>query len=401
MIYLDYAATTPVDPEVLKKMLPFFSKDFANPASIHTQGQYALKAVDDARYNIAKILKITGNEIVFTSGATEANNLSLKGLALNYSNLKKVHIITTKIEHSSILEPCAYLKSRGAKITYLPVDSKGLVHPEDVIKAILPETCLVSIGYVNSEVGIIQPIKKIGRLLKKYNEQQKKLWLNTQTRKRGTKPQPILFHSDATQALQFLNCEPNFLHLDLMSLSGHKIYGPKGIGLLYIRANTVLQPILHGGHQERNLRSGTVNVPAVVGFVKALEIANKQASSVIKKLNSLRNYFYTIIRKQLPEIILNTPLLESAPSHLNLSFPGLEGDLVQASLDEQGVAISTGSACASGDISTSHVLLAMTHNPDIARSALRFTFGKHTTKTEVEKAALIFIKNIKKLPSYR
>ena len=305
MIYLDNAATTPVDPNVLKTMLPYFSKNFANPASIHSMGQASLKAVDDARYLIAKILKTSGNEIIFTSGATEANNLALKGVAWHQKNLTNVHIITTKIEHSSILEPCAYLESRGASVTYLKVNSKGLVNPFDVIKAINQKTCLISIGYVNSETGIIQPIKKIGRLLKKYNEQQKKLWLNTQTRKRGEKPQPILFHCDATQALQFFNCQPDFLHVDLMSLSAHKIYGPKGVGLLYTRSTTELTPLLHGGHQERNHRSGTVNVPAVVGFAKALDITTKLSKISFQKITALKNYTYKEIADHIPGAVIN------------------------------------------------------------------------------------------------
>ncbi|HRH32685.1 MAG TPA: cysteine desulfurase family protein [bacterium] len=396
MIYLDYSATTPLDPKVLKVMLPFFSKDFANPASVHTPGQTALKAVDDARYSIAKILGVSGQEIIFTSGATEANNLALKGI-IESSSLRKKHIITTSIEHDSILEPCAYLEKRGVNVTYVPVDNQGLVNPENIIKAIRPETILVSIGYVNSETGSIQPIKKIGRLLKNYNEKNYKLWLNTSPRKRGPKPQPIYFHTDATQAPNFLNCQPEVLHVDLMSLSSHKVYGPKGIGLLYIRSGVPINSLVQGGHQERNLRSGTVHVPGVVGFAEALILAIKNQSTAYKKIRKLRDQLCNTLQKKLPQIIINTPLTNSAPSHLNISFPGLEGDIIQALLDEKGLAVSTGSACASGDITTSHVLMAMTHDEKISQGALRLTLGKLTTRKEITKSSLIISKVIKKL----
>jgi len=397
MIYLDNAATTPVDPLVLKTMLPYFSKQFSNPASVHSLGQASLKAVDDARYVIANILNTSGNEIIFTSGATESNNLVLKGITFHTSNPKNVHIITTKIEHSSIMEPCAFLESKGVAVTYLKVDHKGLVNPSDVIDAITSKTCLVSVGYVNSETGVIQPIKKIGRLLKKYNEQQKKLWLNTQTRKRGQKPRPILFHTDATQALQFFNCQPDFLHVDLLSLSAHKIYGPKGVGLLYSRTNTELIPQLHGGHQERNQRSGTVNVPAVAGFAKALELTTKLSKTSSQKISVLKNYLYKEILHRLPNVVINSSVAETSPSHLNISFPGLEGDLLQLNLDEKGIAVSTGSACASGDISVSQVLTAMGVKKEIAQGAIRISLSKHNTKAEMKKTAQILEQTVKKL----
>lgn len=396
MIYLDFSATTPLDPKVLRAMLPYFSKDFANPASVHTPGQTALKAVDDARYSIAKILGVSGQEIIFTSGATEANNLALKGIIEN-SPLRKKHIITTSIEHDSILEPCAYLEKRGVRVTYVPVDKQGLVNPENVIKAVRPETILVSIGYVNSETGSIQSLKKIGRLLKNYNEKNYKLWLNTSPRKRGPKPQTIYFHTDATQAPNFLDCQPEVLHVDLMSLSSHKVYGPKGIGLLYIRSGVPINSLIQGGHQERNLRSGTVPVPGVVGFAEALSLAIKNQSTTYKKIQKLRDQLYTKLHKQLPQIIINTPLTNSTPSHLNISFPGLEGDIIQALLDEKGLAVSTGSACASGDITLSHVLMAMTQDEKISQGALRLTLGKLSTKKEIMTASQIISEVIKKL----
>jgi cysteine desulfurase len=395
MIYLDNAATTPVDPIIFKKILSYFSKDYANPASVHSAGQASLKAVDDARYLIAELLHITGNEIVFTSGATEANNLVLKGIA--NLNPRQTHIITTKIEHSSILEPCHYLESKGVKVTYLDVNSQGLVDPEKVIKAITPQTKLISIGYVNSETGIVQPIKKIGRLLKKYNEQRLKTWLNTPARNRNSKPQMVLLHTDATQALQYFNCQPQFLHVDFMSLSAHKIYGPKGCGLIFIRSGIDITPLLHGGHQEKNMRSGTVNVPAVVGFAEALKIAFATQTQTNKKISHLRDQLLKIIQKNLPGIHINTTLSQASPSHLNISYQNLEGDIIQAKMDEKKVMVSTGSACASGDSKSSHVLAAMKLDKSLIQGSIRFSVGKNNTLPEIKTAARVYIEVIKKL----
>lgn len=381
MIYLDYSATTPLDPTVLKAMQPFFSSTFANSASVHTPGQKALKAVDDTRHHIAKLLQITAHDITFTSGSTEANNLALFGIL---GKKKNIHIVTTQIEHSSILEPCHELEKRGVRVTYVKVNKEGLVKPADIMAAIKPHTRLVSVGYVNSEIGVIQPIKAIGRLIKKYNEKKYEDWLKKSPRHRGEKPIPILFHSDATQAPNFLDCSPRSLHLDMMSLSAHKLYGPKGVGLLYCNSSIELKPLLFGGHQERNIRSGTVNVPGVVGFGTALSVAYHNQKKLSKQITSLRQYFLTSLKKELPDIVINTPLDQSTPSHLNLSFPGLEGDIIQAMLDEKKIAISTGSACASGDITVSHVLKALGNSDSIARGGIRITLGKHTTKKELE-----------------
>lgn len=396
MIYLDYSATTPLDPTVLKAMQPFFSHTFANSASVHTPGQTALKAVDDARHQIANLFNVIAHDITFTSGSTESNNLALFGIAQTKKK-KKIHIITTQIEHSSILEPCHELEKRGVAVTYLKVTKEGLVKPSDIIAAIKPETRLVSIGYVNSEVGVIQPIKVIGKLIKKYNQKRHEEWLRKNPRQRGEKPTPVLFHSDATQAPNFLDCSPRSLHLDLMSLSAHKIYGPKGVGLLYCNSDIELTPLLFGGHQERNIRSGTVNVPGVVGFASALNLAYRNQKKISTQLASLRNHFLKSLKKTLPETVLNTPIENSTPSHINISFPGLEGDIIQAMLDEKGIAVSTGSACASGDITVSHVLKAMGKSDTVARGGIRITLGKHSTKKEIDatvKAIQIVVKTL-------
>lgn len=383
MIYFDYAATTPLDATVLKKMLPFFSKSFANPASVHAPGQAVLKAVDDARYRIAEILGVKGTEIIFCSGATEANNLALRGLAEAQKSLKHLHIISSPIEHASVLEPLQYLKSQGARISYLPVDSDGLINPETVINAIEPETILVSIAAANSETGIIQPIKKIGRLIKKYNERRHLEWLNSSPRLRGAAPQRIYFHSDATQAANFIDCRPEAWHLDMMSLSGHKFYGPKGVGLLFVKSGLVLSALARGGHQERNIRSGTLHVAGIIGMAAAFDIAVKKRSSRALKIGGLRERLVTEIRRFAPDAIVNTKLTASIPSHLNVSFPGWEGDRLLAALSERGIAVSTGSACASGDISVSPVLRAMGRSENIAASAIRFSLGTPTSAAEI------------------
>lgn len=401
MIYLDYSATTPLDPAVLKKMQPYFSRQFANPASVHTPGQAALKAVDDARYTIADLLGVKGSELIFTSGATEANNLCLKGMAqVHEKNLKNLHLITTKIEHDSILEPCHALEERGLRITYLPVDDQGLVNPQAVIEAITPQTFLVSIGYVNSEIGTVQPVKKIGRLISKHNERRYKDWLNTSPRKRGVKPRKVYFHTDATQAAQFFDCRPDALHIDALSLSGHKIYGPKGIGLLYLRTDTPCEAIQQGGHQERNMRSGTVNVPGVIGLAEACRLAAKDHEKNLRASSVLRDRLAQGIKKVCLDAIINTPLPQAGPSHLNISFPGIEGDALLMALDEKGVAVSTGSACASGDIDASHVLTAMGRTEELSRSAIRFTIGKYTTGAEIKKVVAVLPKILQALKKY-
>ncbi len=385
-IYLDYAATTPLDAAVLKKMLPYFSHEFANPASVHSLGQTALKAVDDARYSIAEILGAKGNEIVFTSGATESNNLALKGLAqsLRAKGDKRKEILISAIEHDSVREPLNALKSQGFKVVYLPVDSNGLVSVKLLQKYLNEQTLLVSIGFVNSEVGTVQEISKLGRVIRKYNEQRYQSWLNSSSRTRGAKPGIVYFHCDATQAPNLFDCNVRNLNLDLMSLSAHKIYGPKGTGLLYIKRDTPVEALLHGGHQERNLRSGTLNVPGIIGFVNALILTVKNRKSLLKNLSSLNKQFRRDLKKAIPQVRFAVSFEIASPAHLNVLFAGISGDAFQSALDERGIAVSTGSACASGDITVSHVLQALSYSETEAKSALRFSFGRLTTKTELK-----------------
>lgn len=388
MIYLDYSATTPLDSAVLKKMLPYFSRDFANPASIHSVGQSALKAVEDARHEFAKVLNLKASELIFCSGATEANNLALQGLAkaLRGKGDKRNHIITSSIEHDSILEPLHALEKYGYTITRLPVNKEGVISLSSLEHAITDETMLVSIGFVNSEVGSIQPVSKIGRLIRKINERRMKEWLNTQTRKRGARPQPIYFHSDATQAANYFSCSAKLLNVDMLSFSGHKVFGPKGIGLLTVKRDTPLEALLYGGHQERNLRSGTLNVPAIIGFAEAFVRAQKNYKKSATEVTILKNYFARELKKAIPQIKESINLSNASAAHANFLFTGVGGDALVAALDEAGVAASTGSACASGDLSASHTITSLGYTESEARSALRFTLSRLNTKKDLKTA---------------
>ncbi|MFA5087301.1 MAG: cysteine desulfurase family protein [Candidatus Paceibacterota bacterium] len=376
--YFDHSATTPVDKRVLKEMLPYFSEKFGNATSIHTLGRQAYEAVEKARQRIAGQLNCESNEIIFTSGSTESNNLVLKGIIKALRNGRKMHIITTAIEHDAILEPCAELEQEGIDVTYLPVKGNGVVDINDLKKAIRDDTILVSVMYANNEVGSIQPIEEIGKLLR------------AQKRK-------IYFHTDATQAVNALECDVKKLGVDYLSLSGHKIYGPKGVGILYIKNKSPLKGIQLGGHQERNLRSGTLNVAGIVGLGKAVELAGKERAKNNKKIEKLRNVLIKGILKNIPETILNTDIENSLPSHAHFSFLWTEGESILFELDFKGVEVSTGSACASGSLEPSHNLLAMGITPEVAHGSVRFSLGKENTAEEIKKAIKILPGIIAKL----
>jgi len=391
MIYLDYAATTPLDPQVLKKMSPYFSQEFANPASIHSLGQTALRAVEDARYMIADSLQIKASEIIFCSGATEANNLALRGLltAAKEKGDTRNHIISCVIEHDSILEPLHYLEKEQYHVTYLPVNKEGVASLSNLERAVSDKTILITIAFVNSEIGSVQPIAKIGRLIRKINERRLKEWLNTPTRKRGPKPRLIYFHTDATQAANYFFCNSKALTVDLMSFSGHKIFGPKGIGFLVCKKDVPMQALQFGGHQERNLRSGTLNVPSIIGLAMTFQKAQKNVKQNYITVSKLRDFFVKELRKSIPQLKQSIVLKEASPSHANFLFPRVTGDALLSVLDEQGVAVSTGSACASGDLDTSHVINALGYDKKTAASALRFTLSTLTTKAELVRAVSI------------
>lgn len=388
-IYLDHSATTPVDADVLKAMLPYFSQNFGNPSSVHQFGQRAMAGVDQARSEAAAFLNCEANEIVFTSGSTEANNLALKGViaALRKKDPNgKLHMITSVIEHDSVLEPIAELERSGVEVTHVPVDSAGVVDLKFLESSIKENTALVSIMYVNSEVGSIQPIKAIGKMIKKVNERRLKDWNNLKPDQRPVKPQPIYFHTDATQAANFLTCDTQELNLDLLSLSAHKIYGPKGVGLLYVRKDVPLLAQQLGGHHENNRRSGTINTPGIVGMGRAVRnLTPENRENNNQKIAKLRDQLVDGLLKNIPGAILNTDRLNSTPAHAHFSFPGVEGETTLIALDLEGVAVSTGSACASNSLKASHVLIAMGIKVEIAHTSIRFTLGKHTTSTEIKK----------------
>ena len=374
-IYLDYAATTPVHPDVLKVMLPYFDEGFGNPSSIHTCGQEARGAVERARANVAHIIGAGEEEICFTSGGTEADNFALEGVAL--ANEKKGnHIITTVIEHHAILETGKFLEKRGLKITDLPVDKYGMVAPDDVRKAITPQTILVSVMHANNEIGTIQPLAEIGRIAHEAG---------------------VCFHTDAVQTVGHVPVDVNALGVDLLSMSAHKLYGPKGIGALYIRKGTSIAPFMHGGGQERSRRAGTENVPGIVGFGKAAEIARQEMTEEAAQLIVLRDEFIAELQKRIDDIHLNGHPVKRLPNNVNVSISFVEGEAMLLNLDMQGICASTGSACTSGNLEPSHVLLATGCSHEQAHGSLRFTLGKWTTGVDMEKVLHILPPIVKKL----
>jgi cysteine desulfurase len=400
-IYFDHSATTPVDKKVLAAMTPYFTEIFGNASSIHNFGQDALAGVDKARERLADFLNCRPGEIIFTSGATESNNLAIKGLIKKLSNnLVKPHVITTQIEHDAVLEPCAELEKEGCEVSYLPVDKSGLINLQELKDNIKENTVLVSIMYVNSEVGSILPIREAGKIVKKENDKREKEWKIKRSNegrrdKKTYKPGKIYFHTDATQALNFLNCDVEWNNIDLLSLSGHKIYGPKGIGALYRREGVPLSALQKGGRHENGFRSGTLNVPGIVGLGAAIELLGKpgqkgepsseQAASS-EKIGRLRDLLVMGISNNISDTVLNTDRGISGPSHAHFSFLGVEGESVLMALDlYEKIAVSTGSACASGSLKGSHVLEAMGIKKEVAHNSIRFTLGKNNTKEEVLK----------------
>ena len=362
-IYLDYAATTPVHPDVLKAMLPYFHEGFGNPSSIHACGQEAKRAVEEARTSVARLISAEAEEICFTSGGTEADNFALEGVA--FADEKKgSHIITTAIEHHAILETCKFLEKRGFKVTYLPVDKYGMVDPDDVKKAITPQTILISVMHANNEIGTIQPLAEIGKI----------------AREAG-----VYFHTDAVQTVGHIPIDVNALGVDLLSTSAHKLYGPKGIGALYIRKGTRIAPFMHGGGQERGRRAGTENVPGIFGFGKAAEIALPEMNEEAARLTELRDEFIAELQTRIDDIHLNGHPVKRLPNNVNVSISFVEGEAMLLNLDMAGICASTGSACSSGNLEPSHVLLATGCSHERAHGSLRFTLGKWTTGEELEK----------------
>ncbi|MFA4879992.1 MAG: cysteine desulfurase family protein [Candidatus Doudnabacteria bacterium] len=392
-IYLDNSATTPVDREVLRAMLPYFSEKFGNPSSIHSLGQEGAEAILEAREKIALFLGCQKEEIIFTSGATEANNLALKGVmqACFQKTGKKGHLITSQIEHKAILEPAQVLEQEGYKVTYLPVSGEGIVEMQEVRKAIRDNTVLISLMYANSETGAIQPISEIGQFIKKINAKR------VNPAPQGCRVNKIFVHTDAAQAVQYLDCNANSLGVDLLTLAGHKIYAPKGVGALYVKKGTPIIPIQQGGSQEYGLRAGTENVPYIVALAKACELVAQNRLRVSKKLAKLRDYLIQKIKKDILYCQLNGPRGERRlPNNVNFSFKGAEGESIVLDLDLEGIAVSTGSACTSHDLKPSHVLTAMGISPEIAHGSVRITLSKYTTAAEINKLIQVLPKIVER-----
>jgi cysteine desulfurase len=361
-VYLDHSATTPVDPEVAELIMTYYTSKFGNPSSIHAFGREAKKGLEDARQQIATLIGAQPEEIVFTSGGTEADNMALIGAAL--ANQKKGnHIITSAVEHHAILDTCKYLEKQGFKLTILPVDEDGLLSVEAVEKALTPETILVSIMHANNEVGTIQPIEEIGKLLQ---------------------GKGIIFHVDAVQSLGKIPVNVNDLGVNLLTASSHKIYGPKGVGCLYIRKGTRIQALVHGGSQERKRRSGTENLPGIVGFGKACELAGQRMEADSAMIADLRDRLMKGIFDKIDHVKLNGHPTKRVPTNLNVSFEFIEGESLLLSLDMKGIAGSSGSACTSGSLDPSHVLLSMGICHEIAHGSLRLTLGRENTVEDVD-----------------
>ncbi len=375
-IYLDYNATTPVDREVLEAMLPYFSGNFGNASSIHSAGQRGRSAVDAARESVSALLGAKASEIVFSCGGTEADNLALFGIVTRGAEPRK-HMITTAVEHHAVLNSAQALEKQGVDVTYVPVGCTGIVDPEDVREAIRPETALISVMLANNEIGTIQPIAEIGRIAAEND---------------------IYFHCDAVQAAGKLPLDVTRLGVDLLSISAHKIYGPKGVGALYVRTGTELQPIFYGGHHERDRRPGTENVPGIVGMGKAAELAVKNLATDAARLAPLRDKFETALLS-LPGVRLNGDAHHRVPNTCNLSFDAAGGEALVIALDLQGIDCSTGAACSSGAVEPSHVLTAIGLSPDQARSSLRFSLGRPTTAEEIDRAIEIIPAVVERLRS--
>ena len=361
-IYFDNAATTKLDEEVLQEMMPYLTENYGNASSIYKIGREARKAVETAREQIAKVLNCKPNEIYFTAGGSESNNTAIKGIARANKN-KGNHIITSKIEHPAVLETCKELEKEGFEVSYISVDENGIINLEELKNAIKPTTILITVMLANNEIGTIQPIEEIGQIAKENH---------------------IYFHTDAVQAVGSIKIDVQKLNIDSLSLSGHKFYGPKGIGALYVKTGVRFEKLIAGGHQERNKRAGTENVAGIVGIGKAIELAYSNLDEHNEKIRKLRDYYVGQVKEKIPYIKINGDMEKRLPGNSNISFKFIEGEGLLLNLDLKGIYASSGSACTSGSLDPSHVLLAIGLPHEIARSSLRITIGKYNTKEEVD-----------------
>ncbi|MBZ4652818.1 MAG: cysteine desulfurase [Peptococcaceae bacterium] len=361
-VYLDHSATTPVRPEVAQIVLEYMTNKFGNPSSVHVYGREAKQGLEKAREQVAKLINAKPEEIIFTSGGTEADNLAITGIAQTYANKGK-HIITSAVEHHAVLDTCKNLEKQGYTVTVLPVDEYGIIKLEDLKKAITKETILITIMHANNEVGSIQPVAEIGKIAKEHG---------------------IIFHTDAVQSLGKIPVDVDKMNIDLLSGSGHKIYAPKGIGFLYIRRGVGLKPITFGGGQERRRRPGTENLPGIVGLGLAAELAALEMETEMPRIAKLRDRLIAGIMKRIPHVRLNGHPEERVPNNVNVSFEFVEGESLLLSLDMKGIAASSGSACTSGSLDPSHVLMAMGICHEIAHGSVRMTLGKANTEEDID-----------------
>ncbi len=361
-IYLDNNATTKTDEEVLNTMMPYLLDNYGNPSSIYKIGRENKKAIEDSREKVAQILNCEPNEIYFTSGGSESDNTAIRGIAYSYKN-KGNHIITSKIEHPAVLETCKQLEKEGFEVTYIGVNKNGIIDLEELEKSIKSTTILITIMFANNEIGTIEPIKEIGEIARKNN---------------------IIFHTDAVQAVGSVKIDVRKLNIDSLSLSAHKFYGPKGIGVLYVKRGIQFNKIINGGHQERNKRAGTENVAGIVGLAKAMDLAYRNLEANNEKVKELRNYYVKQIKEKIPYIKINGDMEKRLPGNSNISFRFIEGEGLLLNLDLKGICASSGSACTSGSLNPSHVLLAIGLPHEIAHGSLRISIGKYNTKEEID-----------------
>lgn len=361
-VYLDHSATTPVDTAVMEAMLPYFSRLYGNPSSIHRFGREAHIALEDARATIAGMINARESEIFFVSGGTEADNLAIQGVAY-HQRRRGNHIITTGVEHPAVLNTCKALEKEGFEVSYLKVDEYGRVNPETLREAMRPDTILISVIHANNEVGTLNPIAEIGKI----------------AREAG-----VCFHTDAVQSFGKIPIDVQELNVDLLSISGHKIYGPKGVGALYVRRGTKMDKMFYGGHHEKNRRAGTENIPGIVGLAKAAELAHRDMEKNARQIGELRDYFQSQLQLKFKEIKINGHSNERLNNILNVSFAGCESETLLLHLDMKGIAVSSGSACSSGSIEPSHVLRAMGLPRKIVKSAIRFSLGRDNTREDID-----------------
>jgi len=360
--YFDNAATTKIKPEVLNSMMPYLNEEYGNPSSLYSLGRKAKRAIEQSRMQLANLINSEKNEIYFTSGGTESDNTAIKGIAYKYKN-KGNHIITSKIEHHAVLESCKFLETQGFKVTYLNVDNNGFIDLKELENAITDKTILISIMFANNEIGTIEPIEHISKIAKKNN---------------------VIFHTDAVQALGNINIDVKKLEVDILSISSHKIYGPKGVGGLYVRKDIDFSEFINGGHQEKNKRAGTENLAGIVGFGKACELLYNDLENHIFHIKDLREYYINQVKENIPNIKINGSINHRLPGNANISFLGVDSTALLLELDKNGICASSGSACNSNESSPSHVLTAIGLNNDMSKSALRTTFGYFNTRIEVD-----------------